>query len=73
MAKLANMAAVTASGARKETPLEKTSRIVRVITDDAAEVRHAKTARLRKARFDNQADTAADTVTVKPGKVRNSR
>ncbi|MGJ8597613.1 hypothetical protein [Sulfitobacter sp.] len=72
MTDLAKMAEVTASGARKETPLEKTSRIVRVMNDDDAEARHAKTARLRKARFDNQAVSATDTVAVKSSKVRNS-
>lgn len=54
MTKLQELAEVTASGARKETALEKTTRIVRVIKNDEAEARHAKTARLRKARFDSQ-------------------
>lgn len=39
---------------RKETPLDKTTRIVRRINDDEAEVRHVKTARLRKARFESK-------------------
>ena len=73
MAKLAKITRVTTSRAPKETPLEKTSRIVRVMNDEQAEARHAKTARLRKARFESQSVSAADTVAVKPSKVRNSR
>jgi hypothetical protein len=72
MTKLQMLAEVTASGARKETALEKTTRIVRVIKNDEAEARHAKTARLRKARFDNKAGKAADTVAVKSENLRKS-
>ena len=43
--------------------LDKTTRIVRRITEDEAEIRHQKTARLRKARFESEADTPDDAIT----------
>ncbi len=57
MANLAKKTAFASEFSLKETPLDKTSRIVRRIAEDEAEVRHEKTARLRKARFDGDADT----------------
>ena len=42
----------------KETSLDKTTRIMRRITQDEAEVRHQKTARLRKARFESEANSS---------------
>jgi hypothetical protein len=57
MANLAKTTVFTSSGSQKETPLDKTTRIVRRINEDAADVRHQKTARLRKARFESEADT----------------
>ena len=58
MANLAKTTVFTSDTSRKETPLDKTTRIVRRITEDEAEVRHQKTDRLRKARFESQADTS---------------
>ena len=52
MANLAKTTVFTSSGSQKETPLDKTTRIVRRINEDEADVRHQKTARLRKARFE---------------------
>ncbi len=57
MANLAKATVFTSSGSQKETSLDKTTRIVRRITEDEADVRHQKTARLRKARFESEADT----------------
>lgn len=37
--------------------LEKTTSTVSLITEDEADVRHQKTARLRKARFESEVDT----------------
>lgn len=62
MANLARTTAFKSTNARKETPLDKTTRIVRGITEDEAEIRHQKTARLRKARFENTVDTPADKI-----------
>lgn len=55
MANLAKTTVFTSDTSPKETPLDKTTRIVRRITEDEAEVRHQKTARLRKARFESEA------------------
>ena len=57
MANLAKTTVFTPNNSPKETPLDKTTRIVRRITEDEAEVRHQKTARLRKARFESEAST----------------
>ncbi|SFF23467.1 hypothetical protein SAMN04488523_1352 [Sulfitobacter brevis] len=57
MANLAKTTIFTSGTSPKETPLDKTTRIVRRINEDEAEIRHQKTARLRKARFDSDADT----------------
>jgi hypothetical protein len=57
MANLAKTTVFTSNGSQKETPLDKTTRIVRRITEDEADIRHQKTARLRKARFESEADT----------------
>lgn len=60
MTKAAKMGSFISTGRKKETPLDKTARIVRRITEDEAEVRHIKTARLRKARFESEEDTVAE-------------
>jgi hypothetical protein len=46
----------TSTSSQKETPLDKTTRIVRRITKEEAELRHQKAARLRKVRFDSEAE-----------------
>ncbi len=63
MANLAKTAVFTSTSSQKETLLDKTTRIVRRITEDEAELRHQKTARLRKARFESEADTPDDAIT----------
>ncbi|MEH6830303.1 MAG: hypothetical protein V7661_05615 [Sulfitobacter sp.] len=70
MANLAKMTVLTSTIAKKERPLDKTTRIVRRITEDETEVRHRKTARLRKARFESEADTHDTTITAISGKER---
>ncbi len=57
MANLAKTAIFTIAEQKRETALEKTTRIVRKINDAEAEIRHVKTARLRKARFESEAGT----------------
>jgi len=63
MTKAAKMGLFTSTGRQKETPLDKTARIVRRITEDETEVRHLKTARLRKARFESE-DTVVEPTTT---------
>ncbi|SDZ62055.1 hypothetical protein SAMN05444004_1374 [Jannaschia faecimaris] len=57
MANLAKTTVFKSISSQKETQLDKTTLVVRRIIEDEAEVRHKKTARLRKARFEREADT----------------
>ncbi|WP_448329613.1 hypothetical protein [Sulfitobacter sp. M13] len=58
MAKLLKTTVFSSDTSPKETSLDKTTRIMRRITQDEAEVRHQKTARLRKARFKSEANSS---------------
>jgi hypothetical protein len=58
MAKLLKTTVFSSDTSPKETSLDKTMRIMRRITQDEAEVRHQKTARLRKARFESEANSS---------------
>ncbi|MCF7779130.1 hypothetical protein GLP59_16055 [Sulfitobacter sp. M220] len=58
MAKLLKTTVFSSDTSPKETSLDKTTRIMRRITQDEAEVRHQKTARLRKARFESEANSS---------------
>ena len=49
---------------RPETPMEKTTRIVREIADEEAEQRQVKNARLRTARLEREENTPAEAVGV---------
>lgn len=62
MAKLTKSTVFPTSAPRRETPMEKTTRAVNEILEGEAEERQIKTARLRKARLDSEADTPAKTV-----------
>lgn len=73
MANLAKTTVFTSTNTQKETPLDKTTRIVRRINDDETEARHQKTARLRKARFESEAGTHDTTITAVSGRVRKRR
>lgn len=73
MARLAKATILTTTKSQKETPLEKTTRISRRMNDDEAEVRHVKTARLRKARFESAAATPDEPLAVTSGAVRKRR
>jgi hypothetical protein len=68
MANLAKTTCFTYASPPKETKLDKTTRIMRRITDEDAEVRHQKTARLRKARFENVTSTPAEAPPIPSGK-----
>jgi len=71
MANLAKTTDFTATGASKETTLDKTTRIVRRINSDEAELRHQKTARLRRARFES--DRAIATTASPPLASKNKK
>lgn len=55
MAKIKKTSVFTASAPPPETPIDKTTRIVRKIVDSEAEKRNSKSARLRKARLEREA------------------
>ncbi len=57
MAKLAMKTVFTTAEPQKETPLEKTARVVREINEEETEIRDVKTERLRNARLESEADT----------------
>ena len=57
MTKLAKNTVFTIARPRKETPLDKTERIVRRIKSEEAEIREVKTTRLRNDRLKSEADT----------------
>ncbi len=52
MVKLKKTTVYKTSAPAPETPIERTARVVRVMNDDAAELRHVKMARLRKDRLE---------------------
>ena len=60
MAKLTKDSVFKPSTKSSETTLDKTTRIVREITEGETEKRQAKMARLRTARLEREADTPAE-------------
>lgn len=70
MAKLTKTSLFKASGPTTETPIDKTTRIVREIVDGEAEQRQVKMARLRKARLEREASTAVKPSAATPAKAR---
>jgi hypothetical protein len=68
MTKAAKLNNFTSTGTHKETARDKTTRIVRVINED--EVRHRKTVRLRKARFESEEDSVAEPATTTSNRSR---
>ena len=73
MANLAKTTAFMSASAPIETALDKTTRIVRRITEDEAELRHKKTARLRKARFESESGEIVETIAAAPSRTRKKR
>jgi hypothetical protein len=67
MTKFDKMAKFTNAGPEKETPLDKTARIVRRMAEDDAEVRHLKTERLRKARIEGDEEVDVDVTSAPSG------
>ena len=72
LAKLTKKTAFKANVPKAETPMEKTTRIVRKIVDDEAEQRQVKNARLRIARLEREANTPAEA-TADARKTRRSK
>ena len=58
IAKLTKLSHLTVAQPRAETTLEKTNRVVKEITEQEADKRQEKIARLRKARQENEAENA---------------
>ncbi|WP_299882526.1 hypothetical protein [uncultured Sulfitobacter sp.] len=65
MAKLTKTSVFKAQGPGAETPMDKTTRIVREMVEEEAEQRQAKIDRLRKARLEREANTP-----IKPSRGR---
>ena len=57
MAKLTKTSVFKAQGPKVETPMDKTTRIVRKMVDEEAVQRQAKIDRFRKARLEREAST----------------
>jgi hypothetical protein len=58
---------------QKETMLDKTTRVVRQINDEDAHKRYEKSAKLRKARFEKEADQPVEAIRSKSGRARSRR
>ncbi|NSX56979.1 hypothetical protein [Parasulfitobacter algicola] len=57
MAKLTKTSVFKAQGSKAETPLDKTTRVVRKMVEEEAEQRQTKINRLRNARLEREANT----------------
>jgi len=65
MAKLTKTTAFKAYASKPETPMDKTTRIVRKMVDEDAEQRQTKITRLRNARLEREAHTPRETTASK--------
>ncbi len=72
MAKLTKKNVFKAYDAKPETPMDKTTRVVRKMVDEDAEERQAKITRLRNARLEREANTPPETTTTVARKTRRS-
>ncbi len=72
MAKLTKTDVFKAYDSKPETPMEKTTRVVRKIVDEDAEKRQDKITRLRNARLEREANTPQETTTTIARKSRRS-
>ncbi len=71
MAKLTKTSVFKSYDTKPETPMDKTTRVVRKMVDDDAEERQAKITRLRNARLEREANTPRKT-TATEHKARQS-
>ncbi|QDY69277.1 hypothetical protein [Qingshengfaniella alkalisoli] len=58
---------------KPETPMDKTTRVVRQMVDEETEQRQAKNSRLRNARLEREANTSPETTVTPARKTRPSR
>lgn len=72
MAKLTKENGFKAHDAKPETPMDKTTRIVRKMVDENTEERQAKMTRLRNARLEREANTPPETTAKATHKTRRS-
>lgn len=72
MAKLTKTDVFKAYDSKPETPMEKTTRVVRKMVDEDAEKRQAKITRLRNARLERDANTPPETTATAARKKRRS-
>ena len=70
MTKLTKSNLFKAYDSKPETPMDKTTRVVRQMVDEETEQRQAKNSRLRNARLEREANTPPET---KATAARNSR
>ncbi|WP_281972780.1 hypothetical protein [Ruegeria faecimaris] len=70
MAKLTKKTVFNAHVPKAETPMDKTTRIVREMVNEEAEQRQIKNARLRKTRLERDANTLSEACPPKPVKKR---
>ncbi|WP_377192916.1 hypothetical protein [Ruegeria meonggei] len=70
MAKRTKTALFKAQIPNAETPMDKTSRVVREMVNEEAEQRQIKNARLRKTRLERDAPTPSEACPPKPVKKR---
>lgn len=73
MAKLTKTSIFKPHDSKPETPMEKTTRVVKQMVDDDADQRAVKNARLRNARLEREANTPLETKVSPPRKTRASR
>lgn len=72
MAKLAKKNVFRSYDAKPETPMDKTTRVVRKMVDEDAEERQANITRLRNARLEREANTPPETTAKATRKTRRS-
>ncbi len=70
MAKLTKTNMFKAYDSKTETPMDKTTRVVRKMVDEDAEIRQAKTSRLRNARLEREVNTPPQTAATAERKKR---
>ncbi|QHQ35407.1 hypothetical protein [Algicella marina] len=58
---------------KPETPMDKTTRVVRQMVDEESEQRQAKNSRLRNARLEREANTPPETKVSAGSKPRRSK
>jgi len=72
MAKLTKTNVFKAYDSKPETPMDKTTRVVRKMVDEDAEKRQVKISRLRNARLEREANTPPETTATAARKKRRS-